>query len=491
MRAGPKAAPKGDPLPLHELPLSGSARVAAFIETYCRVVKGGNNNPAGELIRLRPWQREFLSELYDPQPRPRQALLSVARKNGKSLLGASLALYHLLADGEESAEVLLASSDQRTAEVIFRVARRMVELDERMSGVLQIFQDRIYHPASDSVLEPLPANARNIQGRNPSCSLVDEVHVTDADTWDALALAGGTRARPLTIGLSTECGDDPDNLMARLVEHGRFGEDPGFAFAEFTAPVGCDLGDREAWAAANPMLGDTLDPEHLASVLKTTREAAFRRFHLNQRVNAAGSWLPPGVWDALSTGDGVPKGVDVVLSCDGSYNSDSTALVVATVSKTPHFDVVGCWEAPDGADGADGWTVPLHDVMDEIRKACARWNVVEIVFDPFRFALVMQQLESERLPVVAYPWSPQRITPATSDLYRAAMTGELTHSGDARLARHVANAVVREDSKGIRLDKAKRGSRARIDLAAAMLQAHSRATWRATKKTRKRARSYR
>ncbi len=487
LRAGPKAAPKGAPLPLDELPAGGSARVVAFIETYCRVVKGGAGNPAGELIRLRPWQKQFLADLYDRDPRPRQGLLSVARKNGKSLLGASIALYHLLADGEESAEVLLASSDQRTAEVIFRVARRMVELDEPMSGVVQVFQDRIYHPDSDSVLEPLPANPRNIQGRNPSVSLIDEVHVTDADTWDALALAGGTRARPLTLGLSTECGDDPDNLMARLVEHGRYGNDPAFAFREFTAPVDCDLHDRAGWAAANPMLGDTLDPEHLATVLGTTREAAFRRFHLNQRVSAAGSWLPPGVWDGLSTGQQVPDGSHVVIACDGSYNSDSTALVVATVSTTPHVDVLGCWEPPEGAED---WTVPLHDVMAEIRKACGRFKVAEVVFDPFRYAMVMQTLEAERIPVTAFPWSPARITPATTDLYRAVIGGELTHSGDSRLARHVANAVVREDAKGIRLDKAKRGSRQRIDLAAALLMAHSRSVWRSTTKKNKRTRSF-
>ena len=487
MRAGPKAAPKGDPLPLELLPESGSERVIAFIESYCRVVKGGKNNPAGEFIRLREWQKDFISAVYDQQPIVRQGLLSVARKNGKSLIGASIALYHLLADGEESAEVLLASSDQRTAEVIYRVARRMVELDERMSGVCQIFQDKVYHPASDSILEPLPANPRNIQGRNPSLSLVDEVHVTDSDTWDALALAGGTRARPLILGLSTECGDDPENLMARLVEHGRYGNDPSFAFREYTAPPGCDLRDRTAWAAANPMLGDTLDPDHLAVVLNTTREPAFRRFHLNQRVNAAGAWLPPGVWDALSTGKPVPNGSEVVLSVDGSYNADSTALVVASVSTTPHFDVLGCWEPPEGNED---WTVPLHDVMEAIRKACARYKVLEIVFDPFRFALVMQQLEGERLPVVAFPWSPARITPATTDLYRAVIGSEITHSGDTRLARHVANAVVREDAKGIRLDKARRGARGQIDLASAMLQAHSRATWRATRKPKRRTRSF-
>lgn len=487
MPAGPKRMPTGDPLPLHELPEGGSARVAAFIETYCRVVKGGVGNPAGELIRLRPWQREILAGIYDPEPRPRQGLVSVARKNGKSLLGAGIALYHLLADGEESAEVLLASSDERTAKVIFNVCRRMVELDEGMSGVVQIFQDRIYHPASDSVLEALPADGNRLQGRNPSASIIDEVHVTNADTWDALALAGGTRARPLTLGLSTECGPDPENLMARLVEHGRTGDDPAFFFKEFTAPAGCDLADRKAWAAANPMLGDTLDPEHLASVLKTTREAAFRRFHLNQRVHAGGRWLPAGAWDACQTKDRIEDGADVVLGFDGSYKDDSTALVVGTVSATPLFDVVDVWSAPPQDDD---WRVPIAEVEETIRQACKRWHVVEIICDPYRWARSMQVLEAEGLPVVEFTWSPRRLTPATTDLYRAILAGEVTHTGDPVLKAHIENAVIVSDGNGSRIAKEGRHSKNKIDAAAALLMCHSRATWRSRKKAKKRTRSF-
>jgi phage terminase large subunit-like protein len=163
------------------------------------------------------------------------------------------------------------------------MARRMVELDGRLSGVLQIFQDQIYHPQSDSVLEPLPAEAGQLQGRNPSCVIADEVAWMDPATWDSMALAGGTRARPLMLGISTAALES-DSLMGRLTEHGRAGDDPAFAFFEWTAPPGCDLQDRHAWAEANPMLGDTLDPEHLAAVVKTTRPELFRRFHLNQTV---------------------------------------------------------------------------------------------------------------------------------------------------------------------------------------------------------------
>jgi hypothetical protein len=82
--------------------------------------------------------------------------------------------------------------------------------------------------------------------------------------------------------------------MARLIDHGRAGGDPDFYFKEFTAPAGCELTDRDAWAAANPMLGDTLDPAH-PGLVKTTRESRFRRFHLNQRMSLDGPWLPAGL----------------------------------------------------------------------------------------------------------------------------------------------------------------------------------------------------
>lgn len=68
----------------------------------------------------------------------------------------------------------------------------------------------------------------------------------------------------------------------------------------------------------------------------------------------------------------------------------------------------------------------------------------------------------------------------------------MTHSGDPRLAAHIAAAVITEDGRGMRLAKASRRRNARkIDLAACLVMAHSRATWRATRKPkRRRARSF-
>jgi phage terminase large subunit-like protein len=59
------------------------------------------------------------------------------------------------------------------------------------------------------------------------------------------------------------------------------------------------------------------------------------------------------------------------------------------------------------------------------------------------------------------------------------------------LSAHIAAATVVEDNRGIRLSKASRSRQARkIDLAACAVMAHSRATWRATHRKRKRVRSF-
>ncbi|MDQ3615888.1 MAG: terminase large subunit [Actinomycetota bacterium] len=255
---------------------------------------------------------------------------------------------------------------------------------------------------------------------------------------------------------------------------------------DITHPVDC----LHCWEAANPGLDDLVSREHMrASLPPRSRESEYRRARLAEWVeHDDAAFLPPGVWDKLGTGEEIPWGSDVVVSLDGSFNGDSTALLLATVSQTPHLDVLGLWASED-EDST--WRVPILEVEQTIREACKKFNVLEVVADPFRWSRSLQILESEGLPVTEFNQTPARLTPATTDTYQACINGELTHSGNPNLARHVANAVVTEDARGVRLAKEKRGSRRRIDLAAATLQAHSRATWRATKQTtKKRTRSF-
>ena len=146
------------------------------------------------------------------------------------------------------------------------------------------------------------------------------------------------------------------------------------------------------------------------------------------------------------------------------------------------------WERPAGDPD---YRVPVAEVENTIREACRRWQVVEIIADPFRWTRTLQALEAERLPVVEFPHSPSRLTAATTDLYSAAVNGRITHSGNADPGRPRRRRGDVEDPRGMRLAKASRSrNAAKIDLAACLVMAHSRATWRATNRTRRKTRSF-
>jgi phage terminase large subunit-like protein len=267
---------------------------------------------------------------------------------------------------------------------------------------------------------------------------------------------------------------DPESIMRTLVEWGRTEDDPTFALVEYAAPEGCAVDDREAWKVANPALGDFLYDDGLATEARTVREWTFRQFRLGQwPTGPEGAWMDAKLWNASQRVFAIPDGAPVVLALDGSFSQDSTALVACTIGEVPHLEVVGLWENPNPAD--ETFRVDVLDVEDAIRDACRRWRVLEVTADPFRWQRSLSVLADERINVSEYPQSPARMTPATTGLYEAVVNGTVTHSGDKRLARHVANAVLRVDTRGSRLVKESKHSKRRIDLATAAVMAYDRA----------------
>ena len=72
-------------------------------------------------------------------------------------------------------------------------------------------------------------------------------------------------------------------------------------------------------------------------------------------------------------------------------------------------------------------------------------------------------------------FSRARMAPACTTFYSAVVDGQLTHDGDPRMARHVANTVVKSSPQGDFITKADKDSPAKIDLAVAAVVAFSEA----------------
>lgn len=489
MRPGNKGKLDNELVPLPFRPKSPveSERFLAFADKFLRVPKGTG---AKTKLRLRPWQIEIAEDVLDSGART--VGLMLPRGQGKTTLNAAIALYCFFTWGE-GANVVIFAVDERQAGLAFSVARRMVELDDDLSSRCHVYRDRLVIPLTDSTFQVMPASPAAAEGLDFVVAIVDEAGVVNRDLFDVVQLAQGKREKSVLVAIGTPGPNLDDQVLLSLRQYAiENPDDLSLRWREFSAagfehhPADC----AHCWELANPALDDFLHRDALVALLPPkTREATYRRARLCQLPpDHDGAFLPAGVWDGLSTGEPVPDGAEVVISLDGSFSDDTTALLIATVSTEPHFDTLAVWEN----DGTEGYRVPIADVEQKIRDACRTWKVVEIIYDPFRFTRTGQALEAEGLPIVEFPHSPSRLTAATTDLYSAAVNGKLTHSGDPKLAAHIGAAVIVEDSRGMRLSKASRSRTARkIDLAACLVMAHSRATWRATRKNKRKAVSFR
>lgn len=442
--------------------------VADFIESYCRPSKGSG------LLELRPWQRTLVDDLFELDKRGRrkhrQALIGMPRKNGKSTLGAALALYGLLVDGHPAPEVYSVAGDRMQAGIVFREAKAMIEAEPDLLSECRVYRNHIEVPRTGAVYRVLSADAPRAQGLNPSFVIFDEVHVQpNEDLWAAMTLGTGTRAEPMVVGITT-AGFDHATLLGRLYEHGMrvvSGEvdDPTFFFRWWEpADPNADWKDPAVWKESNPAYGDFLHAESFAADVRNTPENMFRRFRLNQWTTTLDAWLPHGAWEARAKPKRkIDPDEPVFLGFDGAWTGDSVALV-GCAQKDRHVFTIGAWG--DGGDDID------FDKIDAaVHDAFASMRVVRMGADPFLYRREIRKWREEGLPVLEWPTNAiARMAPACAEFYRAVVEGTMSHDGDPGTARHMNNAVIKDDRHGRRITKG--SSKLKIDRAVAAIIAH-------------------
>ena len=467
-------------LPISEGPTSGEV-VIDFIETFLTLGK----SHLGQPFILSDWQKEVIRDIYrlrdDGRRQHRSYLLGLPRKNGKSQLGAALALYHLIADTADSApEVYSAAGDRAQARLVFTEAARMVKASPDLSEACTVYRNEIRCNLNGGRYTAVSADAGLQQGLNPSFVVMDEYHVhKNSELYEALTLGSASRNQPLTLTIST-AGFDLDSPLGRLYEHGRrvrSGEvdDQTFGMTWYGPPDDAefDTSDEKLWAECNPAFHEFQNVEEFRSAFIQTPESAFIRYRLNGWTTSESAWLPAGAWANWETDRRLQDGEKVILGFDGAWRGDSTALVACSLDDGHHIEVLGHWEAPIGDPH---WRTPVDEVKRTIRDACQRFQVRELAADPYRFEQSLIELAEEGLPVIEYPTnSVARMVPATTGFYESVVEQEISHDGNQALSRHLANAVLKEDARGGRITKENRSSKRRIDLAVAAVIAHHRA----------------
>jgi phage terminase large subunit-like protein len=464
--------------------------VIRWIEAHCYFTNG---EWIGRPFRLLPWQKRLILGLFEIDIATelrahRWAYISTPKKNGKTELAAALALYLTIADGEPSPLVIVAAASDRQANLIFGAARKMCELSPTLGAVTTQWSTEItVRDSPGARLVRVAAVAGTNDGQNIHAAFLDELHEWTGErgrkVWEVLTNGSGSRRQPLVVQTTT-AGFDRESVCFEQYEVARgvltgATPDPSYYAYIVEAPKGADWKDPRVWAEANPSFGTTVFEPYLEDQSRRKREATFRRYFLNQWTDTAQAWLPYGSWDRLADpGRKFDPAAPFVAFLDGSWSDDSTGIVASTIDR-PHLSVLGHWLPDPRLEHVD-----MDAIERRAREVLAMPGIVEFAFDPARFQDLFARLEAEfnindRELIVKYPWTLSRVVPACKEFETEVLRGRdaLTHDGDPRLAAHIGNAVVKDDSHGPRIQKESKSSPRKIDLAVAAVGARDRARW--------------
>lgn len=191
-----------------------ATRAIEFIKT----LKHTKGKWRGVPFTMMDWQHQALSDVFGTMRdggyrQYNTAYLEIAKKQGKSELGAGIALQGLCADDEWAAEVYGCAADRQQASIIFDVAVDMVEqnpaLKKRIKPILS--QKRLVYLPTKSFYQVLSSEAYSKHGLNVSRVIFDEIHAQpNRGLYDVMTDGSGdARLQPLYFIITT-AGDDPD-----------------------------------------------------------------------------------------------------------------------------------------------------------------------------------------------------------------------------------------------------------------------------------------
>lgn len=270
---------------------------------------------------------------------------------------------------------------------------------------------------------------------------------------------------------------------ARAVADGRV-KDTRLFFSHRQAPDDADLSSPEglraavleatgevaaAWSDVDGICSQFSDPNLDHSTLC--------RLWLNQIHRPTDRAFDVERWKALGHPRDVAPGSLITLGFDGARSEDATAIV-GTEVETGYQFLVGLWERPFAPEG-EGWGVPEQDVDDAMHDAFDRFDVWRLYADPpywrERVAAWVGEFGEQRV-IEWHTNRPRKMSDAVMAFAAAIAEGDLSHDGNAELARHVGNAYRRQlnlrDDKGERVwavQKDAKNSPNKIDAAMAAI----------------------
>lgn len=455
-------------------------RNIAWIEAFCLIPEGIKT---GQKLKLDDWQKDIIRDIYGGDTR--RAIISYGRKNGKTAISAMLCLLHLVGpEAKKNSQLYSAAQSREQASILFKLAAKMVRLNEHLLDFVTIKESAKTLICSDLGAEyrALSADASTAYGLSPVFVVHDElgqVRGPRSELYEALETASAAQETPLSIVISTQAPND-DDLLSVLIDGAKANPDGRTKLFLYSADPDADPFEKETIRQANPAFDTFQNQKEVMGMAEDarqmpSREAEFRNLILNQRVETNAPYVARGIWEKNGP---PPLALDgpIYAGLDLSATADLTAFVMvgqtgdqvsvestfwlpadglaekARADRVP-YDV---WRDSGFLQTCPGKTVDYEYVAAFLKEQFARYDIRKLAFDRWNMKNFRPWLEKagftedELERFVEFGQGFQSMSPALRDLDQLLLNERIRHGKHPVLSMCAANAVVKMDPAGNR-----------------------------------------
>lgn len=420
---------------------------------------------------------------------------------------AGVGLDMLVCDEENGAEVYATATKKDQARIIFDEAKRMVAMSPALADIVTRLKLNLSVERTSSKFEPLSSDENTLDGLNPHCILIDELHKhRNRALLDVMDTAVGSRRQPLLWIITTAGDDSPESVYASendyaiKVLQGVNQDDNLFAFIT-TIDKGDAWDDPKSWAKANPNLGvsvklDDLERQALKAQKSPQAQSAFMRLRLNVRSSSIESAIDMIMWGSNGGARIDPanlKGRKCWGGLDLSSKIDISAWVklfepiepggkllvvprfwmpLATLEERADKDRAPYrqWVDEGYIEVTPGNVIDHGEIERAVRADHSEFDLSSVAYDPWNATQLAASLHGQGVPMVEFIQGLRSYSEPTKELINLLTDGRLDHGNNPVLRWMAANLKTHRD-KNENLMPHKMHSTGRIDGITALIMA--------------------
>lgn len=432
-----------------------------------------------------------------------KAYISMARKQGKSLIVSGMSVNELLFGQypKFNRQIYVASSTYKQAQTIFKMASQQVNLMRSKSKLIRektdVRKTDIEDVLSSSVFAPLSNNPDAVDGKDPTVAILDELaSMPDDEMYSRFKTGMTLQKNPLALLVST-AGDNLNSQMyqeykyIRRILEGKVKADNYFVYcAEMDSQD--EVQDEAKWIKAMPLLESK---EHRKTILQNIKsdiqdelekgtsyhKILIKNFNLWQ-AQREDSLLDITDWEQAVTNTPDIKGKDVYIGVDLSRLDDLTSVgfIFPTDNKSVFLDshsfiglrtnleqkikrdkinynlVIekGEAETTRSESGMIDYKQVIEFIIDFIETHDL--NVKAVCYDPWNAQSFVTTIESMHLdwPLIEVGQSFKALSQSIKEFRMWVADKRIQHSDNTLLTTAVNNAIlIRDGEDNVKINK--------------------------------------